>query len=328
MKSKAILFTAPNEVGLGEFELRALEPHEVLVEATYTCVSPGTELRCLRGEQGTKPRFPMIPGYAFAGRVLQAGEDADLAEGARAFCLGTRDSGPYESCWCAHLSHGIMPASEVVAVPDGVDMRAAAFSVLGAIAWHGLRLLMPVQGKRTLVVGLGVIGQLSARLFRREGAEVIACDRVQSRVDLAGAAGVKAVVPAGGDPIFPDGAEIVVDATGSVPAMNWAAKQALVPAWDPHGAYAQPVQFLVQGSYGGNVELDYDTAFNREMRLLFPRAHTYGDIRDVLDMIAAGRLQVTDLINIEATPEEAPTIYAKLADPASGAMTAVFDWSA
>ncbi len=326
MNAKAIVFTSPNEVSLEEFELRAPGPGEVLVEAGYSCISPGTELRCLRGEEAAAGPFPLIPGYAMVGRVVETGEGVTLAQGTPVYCLGTAYSGPFGSFSSGHVSYGIAPESGALPLPQGLALRDAVPAVLGGIALHGRNLLPEVKGKRVLVVGLGVIGQFAARLYQLAGADVTACDLAPHRVELAVRAGLRALAPNGDEPLIDGGAEVIVDCSGSPAALNWALRQASFPAWNPGGDYAAPVWFVVQGSYGGGVSVDYPTAFMREVRMVFPRSVNYSDISDVMTLIRDGSLHCADLLT-EATPEEAPRIYRRLLDGDTGCMTAIFRWA-
>jgi len=205
--------------------------------------------------------------------------------------------------------------------------REAVPAVLGAIALHGRNLVPEVAGKRALVVGLGVIGQFSARLFAVAGADVTACDLSAARVALAARAGVRAVCPQGDAPLVDGGAQIVVDSTGSGKALAWALKQAHVPPWKPTGAYAEPVWCVIQGSYPEGIAVPYQVAFMRELRMLFPRSACYGDIADTMELIRTGRLPCRDLVTLEATPEDAPRVYAAMARGDSDLMTAVFRWN-
>ncbi len=327
MDAKAIVFERPNQVGLGEFAMREPLAGELLVKTEYSCVSPGTELRCLRGEEAAAGSFPLIPGYATVGRVVEAGAGVEIAPGTAVYCLGTSYAGPFGSFSAGHLSCGIVAAAAAVPLPAGLALRDAVPAVLGAIALHGRTLLPEVKGKRVLVVGLGVIGQFSARLFQLAGAEVTACDRSPQRVRLAAAAGLHALCPAGDQPVVEGGAQIVVDATGSPTALDWAVGQACIPAWNPAGGYAEPVWLVVQGSYPATVEVDYQAAFRRELRLLFPRSVTYADIAETMQLVRDGRLRCADLLSFESRPEDAPAAYARLAAGDGDCLTAVFNWA-
>src|SRR5258706_13458539 len=102
-KASALVATAVHRVEVREIELPRPGSDEVLVEALYTCISPGTELRCLAGlQRGTT--FPFIPGYAMVGRVARAGSHAGVAEGTIAFLMGSEHGGGINLSWGGHMS--------------------------------------------------------------------------------------------------------------------------------------------------------------------------------------------------------------------------------
>ncbi|RFM24645.1 MAG: chlorophyll synthesis pathway protein BchC, partial [Candidatus Thermochlorobacter aerophilum] len=65
MKSKAVVFYAPEQLELREVELRELGPDDVLIETHWTSISAGTEKMLFQGKlppmQMTS--YPVIPGY-------------------------------------------------------------------------------------------------------------------------------------------------------------------------------------------------------------------------------------------------------------------------
>ena len=54
-----------------------------------------------------------------------------------------------------------VPVNLCARIPDGVTDEAAAFTVIGAIALQGLRLVAPTLGEAVVVTGLGLIGLLT-----------------------------------------------------------------------------------------------------------------------------------------------------------------------
>src|SRR5213079_2247687 len=73
----------------------------------------------------------------------------------------------------AHAELLAIPANLCAAVPDGVAAVEAAFTTLGSIALHGFRQADLRLGERVAVVGMGLVGQLSARIARAAGCEVL-----------------------------------------------------------------------------------------------------------------------------------------------------------
>lgn len=324
LKSPALLFTAPGVVRVGTIELPPLAADEVLVKTAWSCISPGTEARCLAGKQDGAPPWPFIPGYALTGVVVAAGKDAGLLPGAAVFCQGTKTR-DVATCWGGHTGHAVAAASAVYPLPEGIDLKTACLAKLAAIAWHGVKLGGITEADRVAVVGLGILGQLAARLCRMTGAEVWASDRISQRMELARSAAIHTFD--GVDKLrelVPDGVDVVIDVTGA-PALLSAIPELLKDKpWDD--TQPRPSRVIVQGSYPGTVAVPYDAFFMKEASLLFPRDSQPRDIREVIGFMAEGRLQVNDLISRTAAPADAASLYAVLADPESGTVGCAVDW--
>ncbi|NJE06655.1 zinc-binding alcohol dehydrogenase, partial [Thermococcus sp. M36] len=73
----------------------------------------------------------------------------------------------------------------VTKIPDEVSYQEASFAVIGAIALHSVRLANPTFGETFVVVGLGLVGQITTDILKANGCKVIAFDFDQSKVELA-----------------------------------------------------------------------------------------------------------------------------------------------
>ena len=78
-----------------------------------------------------------------------------------------------------------VPKNLVAKIPEGVSDEQAAFTVIGSIGLQGIRLVNPTLGETVVVVGLGLIGLITAQLLKANGCNVIGFDFDQSKVDLA-----------------------------------------------------------------------------------------------------------------------------------------------
>lgn len=329
MKAKAILFTGVNEVAVADADVPEPGPGEVLVQARYTCISPGTELRCLAGQQPGAAPWPFVPGYSMVGTVIARGPDTSLQEGATVFCSGTARVN-YGRTWGGHISHAVRREDAVYPLPEGVDPLEAALAKLAAIAYHGVRLSRPLPHERVAVVGLGPIGQLSARLHHAAGARVVASDLSVERVAIARSAGIEAIAVESSladayASVFPDGADIVVDATGAPGVLTQAMAVARDKPWDDTPVPGARV--LIQGSYPDEFPISYRAAFSKELTLLVPRDQQPTDLRAAIDLMQRGQLRVRDLISDVRAPEAAPETYAELRREKGRTLTVVFQWS-
>ncbi len=329
-KGQAVVFTAVNQAELKEFSLREPAPGEILVEIAHSCISPGTELRCIAGKEGNAGGFPFVPGYALTGTVIAAGKDVALVSGTKVFCQGCAYAGEFGCSWGGHLSHAIISAAAAVPIPENVSLLDASTAALAAIANHGVELSKPRPGEKVAVVGLGVIGQFSARLHAAAGAEVAGVDLIDSRLEIAADAGIE-VINGAGDmkkkvrKCFPDGADIVVDCTGFPPVIEPAMSLAKDIPWDD--SLVSGPRFVVQGSYPGDISFPYHLAFNKEMSFLIPRSNKHHDLEKVLEMMSNGKLNVSGIISEVRKPGQAQSAYMDLINRKDELMTIAFDWS-
>ncbi|GAB4001662.1 bi-domain-containing oxidoreductase [Spirosoma daeguense] len=128
---------------------------------------------------------PLPLGYCNVGTVLAVGKGvADLRIGDRVASNGH------------HAEVVCVPRNLVVSVPDAVSDDEAAFTVIGAIGLQSIRLLNPTLGETIVVIGLGLIGLLTADLLRLNGCQVIGVDIDPVKCQLAEQRGIIALNPA------------------------------------------------------------------------------------------------------------------------------------
>lgn len=327
MKSKAILVTGVDRVEVADTTVPDPAGGEVMVEALYTAISPGTELRCVAGKQPGAV-FPFVPGYSMVGRISARGPGVSIAEGTMVFCSGTEKAG-LPLLWGGHIGHAVKSEASVFPLPEGVDPLEAALAKLAAIAYRGVRIAGTRPHEDVAVVGLGAIGQLAARLHRLAGARVVAADVDPARVAIAESAGIAAFgsgpgLLSGFRSLQPLGADVVVDATGAAALLRETVLLARQKPYDD--SLTEPVRLVVQGSYPGDISFDYHQAFFRELTMLFPRDNQPRDLRAVLGFLASGRLRIKDLISRVGTPSQAGAFYSGLRASEPGLLTAAIQW--
>ncbi len=130
---------------------------------------------------------PLPLGYCNVGEVIEVGK------GVLNFKIGDRvaSNGP-------HAEYVVAPQNLVAKIPENVTDEEAAFTVIGSIGLQGIRLLEPTFGETIVVVGLGLIGLVTAELLKSNGCNVIGFDFDQSKVEIAKEKGIIAVNPSDG----------------------------------------------------------------------------------------------------------------------------------
>ena len=131
-------------------------------------------------------------GYSAAGRVVAVGEGCEgFLVGDAVACAGAGYANHAELLW--------VPSNLCAKVPDGVSFEEAAFTTIGSIALHGIRRADVQLGETVAVIGLGLIGQLTAQLLRATGCRVIGVDVEDWNVDLAREHGIDLALPRSAD---------------------------------------------------------------------------------------------------------------------------------
>jgi len=165
--------------------------------------------------------------------------------------------------------------------------------------------------------------------FRTAGTRLVAVDRSAARVARAQALGIGAVVLATSLretilPFQPEGADVVVDATGHAPVLTDAVGLARALPWgDENSAGAR---LVIQGSYPEGVAIPYAEVFARELQLIVLRECTVGDIHALLDLVTRGLLLLAQVVSDVASPEDAASVYAELRTVDTSWVTAAFCW--
>jgi predicted dehydrogenase/threonine dehydrogenase-like Zn-dependent dehydrogenase len=258
-------------------------------------------------------------GYSCAGVVLEVGEGVnDVRAGDRVACAGAG--------YANHAAVNVVPCNLAARIPDGVSFEEAAFATLGAIALQGVRRAEPGLGDRVAVLGLGLLGQITAQMLKAAGAVVIGVDVRQERVQRAQALGLDAGFTVVVERTGGRGADaVIVTAAGGDPGLLNKAFEACrrkgrvvlvgdVPIRIQRDKiYKKEIDFLISTSYGPG---RYDAAYE-EKGLDYPFGYvrwTEGrNLEEVLRQIAAGSLRVRPLIDATHGIENASEAYASLA---------------
>jgi predicted dehydrogenase/threonine dehydrogenase-like Zn-dependent dehydrogenase len=123
-------------------------------------------------------------GYSCAGTVIAAGENATgFSKGDKVACCGAN--------YANHAEYVSMPKNLLVKLPEGnlsgnlsgkqaqsakLTTKEAAFAGVGSISMQSVRQLNPTIGETIVVLGLGLIGQLTAQILKANGCRVIGID--------------------------------------------------------------------------------------------------------------------------------------------------------
>ena len=123
---------------------------------------------------------PMQLGYCNVGKIIESSNSA-LATGTRVVSNGK------------HASVVRVPNNLIAPIPSGVSDEAAAFTVLGAIALQGIRLINPSIGETVVVTGLGLVGLIAVQILKANGCRVLGIDPDTAKCEIAKKFGAEVV---------------------------------------------------------------------------------------------------------------------------------------
>jgi predicted dehydrogenase len=129
---------------------------------------------------------PVPLGYSCAGSVIEVGAGvSEFIVGDRVACAGVG--------YANHAEVVSVPKNLAVKIPEEVDFESASFTTVGAIALQGIRLAEVRLGEVVAVIGLGLLGQLTAQMLKAAGCIVVGHDIQPQRAELALQLGADAV---------------------------------------------------------------------------------------------------------------------------------------
>ncbi|MFO7885842.1 MAG: bi-domain-containing oxidoreductase [Desulfobacteraceae bacterium] len=270
----------------------------------------------------TKLGQPLPLGYCNTGTVIACGS------GVQGFRAGDRvaSNGP-------HAEFVVVPQNLAAKIPDNVTDPEACFTVIGSIGLQGIRLLQPTYGETIVVIGLGLIGLVTAELLVANGCNVIGFDYDQTKIDIAMQKGISAISPGQGlDPVRfvesqtqGNGADgvIIAAATNDKKVISQAAQMSrkrgriiLVGVvglnLSRNDFYEKELTFQVSCSYGpGRYDSKYEQK-GHDYPLGFVRWTEKRNFETILHSISTGRLDVKPLITEKVPLKDFNKIYGNL----------------
>jgi predicted dehydrogenase/threonine dehydrogenase-like Zn-dependent dehydrogenase len=335
------------------------ESGSVRVGVHYSCISAGTEMSSIKKSgmplwqlaldqpQHVKKVFQSInhfgisrtyslvtgqlsagiaTGYSVAGEVLAIGKNVKKWRvGDRVACAGAQ--------YAHHAEVIVAPQNLTVGIPDNISYSHASTVTLGAIALQGIRRANPTLGENIVVIGLGILGQLTVQILQANGCHVIGIDIDPARVELAKKLGMEIgfSLPCENEIETVQrytqgvGADAVI-ITASTPsssvianAFKMCRKKARVILVGDVGLslsrkdfYEKELDFLISCSYGpGRYDEKYEEG-GLDYPIGYVRWTENRNMSEYLRLIADGKVKINELIHKTFTIDKASDAYAAL----------------
>ena len=324
---RAAVYHGQGDVRVEDVTPRSPGPNDVEIEIAY-CGICGSDVHeyaagpiAIPEEKPhplTNETLPLTLGHEFSGTVSNVGAAVDdVAVGDRVtvnpaiWCGDCRfcQEGDYHRCvsggsiglagWGGGLAErAVVPASQVVPVPDDVDLADAALAEPYAVALHAVRRSKLESGDACVVFGAGPIGLGIAQTSRIAGARRVYVSEPQDgRRAVADELGLETIDPMETDPLHwvssqtNGGADVAYEAAGVESALKDALRTTvrggevlLVSVFEDEATIQPNYLMMAERSIVGSIA--YRTG---------PRAAEY-EFSAVLEMLSDGRLDPEPLV--------------------------------
>lgn len=269
-----------------------------------------------------KLEAPSPLGYSCAGEVIAVGD------GVKQFKVGD-----HVACGGAGAYHAdvvAVPVNLAVKVLEDVDLKQAAFATIASIAIQGIRRADLQIGSNCLVIGMGLIGQLTYLILEASGMRPIGVDISDAQLELCRKAGITNVFnreQRGIDDILRThcngyGVDAVIITAGStshdpVDFAGAAARQkakvvvvgAVPTGFSRENYYKKELDLRMSTSYGpGRYDANYEEK-GIDYPIGYVRWTENRNMQTFIDLLSSGRLNIEKLITHAFDLTHAPEAY-------------------
>lgn len=270
----------------------------------------------------SKLEAPSPLGYSCAGEVIAVAEGiTDLKPGDFVACGG---QGAF------HAEVVSVYRNLCVKLPEGTDLKHAAFTTVSSIAIQGIRQAEVNIGCNCVVIGLGLIGQITIQILNASGVKSIGIDINPNQVKAAancGAAiallrdheGLEQIILRATGGLGAD-AVIITAGTNSLDPVELAGvlcrqkgKVVIVGAvptgFSRNNYYKKELELKMSSSYGpGRYDPEYEEK-GRDYPAAYVRWTENRNMQTFVDLLITGKLDISKIITHEFPLEEAPEAY-------------------
>lgn len=340
---RALVLTKFGELRVEERDTPTPGPGEVLIRIAATGIC-GSDIHGYTGANGR--RVPgQVMGHESVGRVAALGDDSGgfglavdqvvtfnpvvVPEADAAEYAGREQHSPNKTVIgvapdvsAAFADYLVVPARNVVPLPERIPIEYGALVEPLAVAAHAVRRVLTPSDRRALVVGGGPIGQSVVLALTMKGVETIYVSEVDpARRALCERLGATTFDPTAGplaEAITAAGglADVAIDAVGISASLADALKST---------AFGGRVCLVGMGS--PDLQLDAFRVSTEERAIVGSFTYSAQDFIDAATFVASGAAGIGELISREVSPDEADATFAALAkgDGTAGKVLVRFD---
>jgi L-iditol 2-dehydrogenase len=328
---KALLLTDYMHLTLTDMAAPTIGPQDVLVRVG-SCGICGSDVHGMDGSTGRRIP-PLVMGHEAAGSIADVGRgvsqwkagdrvtfDSTVSCGECAFCrtgdVNLCDNRQVLGVSCGdYRRHGAfaeyvaVPARILYRLPESISFDHAAMIEAVSVAVHAVALTPLAAGDTAVVVGCGMIGQLTIQAAKAAGfASVVGVDVDDARLAVAQRAGADAVL---NSRTCDAPAEIRVRTNGRGADAVLEAVGMTAPIQTAISAVRKGGTVTLIGNFSGQIDLPLQQVVTRQIRLQGSCASA-GEYPKCIELMASRRIRVDDLISAYTSLEDAANWFDRL----------------
>ncbi len=305
-------------------------PSYLMIKTLYSAISPGTELSLISASNSREISL----GYSAVGIVEECGNEiTDFQEGDIVACYGA----PY----VGHSEYLCVPTTLCAKVPIGMDPKEASLAGIGAIAIHALRVAKLEFGETVVIVGLGLLGQMIAKIAHAAAYDVLAYDvqaergaMLKEESGITSFSNLENMKEEINVRTFNRGADAVLLCAGGKrstltgQSLEWIRNQGKVvivgdiePDFPRELMFGKEAQILISRAGGPG---RYDPVYEKQA-VDYPYGYvrwTEGrNVAEYLRLVNEKRIKINSFITEEVNIDQAPAAYKDLTDKKSKTLT-------
>jgi len=324
---KTVLIEKPFEIAVTDTEMPVAKEGEAILKVLY-CGICGADVASYTGNQPFTT-YPRIPGHEFSAQIVSIPENdkglkvGDIVTANPYFNCGECYSCQrgFVNCCTDNQTMGVQRDGsfrEYIAMPveriyDGKGLSAKELALVEpfTISYHALHRAAVKPGNKVLVVGAGPIGLFALISAKAQGADVYVADVLDGRLDKATHFGADGVINSAKSDIVEEamritngnGFDVCVEACGqSVTFLNCI------------DCAAFAANIILIGNGKKETTFLHSILLKKELNVFGSRNSYAKDFREVIDLIASGKVNVLDMVSAVYPMAEADVAFKALAN--------------
>lgn len=333
---KKVIIRNPYEVVLEEVANPEIDDNQFLVKTILTAISAGTELTKYKG---TNPGFltgryhyPTELGYEHVGKVVKVGRDVENVS------IGDRVVTTARHAEYAVINKDMPTIYDLYGIlPEDFNPEEAVFVPLTTTATHTIHRSKIMLGDTVGIVGLGVVGMLTAQVAKAAGAsKVIGIDLLDSKLKIAKKLGVDVAINPNSvdikERVFEEtdgqGVDIAIESSGVAKAVGSALD-----------IVRKRGKVVIEGFHAKPFEVSGEDILTKELEIIGVRSSGGPDLsyeyirwsakanyQEAFRLIISGKVKCSTMITHRFKAEEINKAYEMIDKKKEDFLKVILDW--